>query len=354
MADSASNDSLIIDPMDVIFDEHGNVESMTDPDTGETVTSDEVPEARQPRGPYDETDDDGNNAGDENGNGNTAGDADLDPVLADTLAVYGLVDEDGNATDAIEWNGEETRVRDLSAEDRREFLQELRDSAVREAAGTTAEEQELLDFLRQGGDLREALGLPASAGGQVSALSADEVNLADIRNQYPGLSDDEVQEELADRKLSARYESKTGQIRERLTQAEQVATTKAADDEFQAARQVFVETANRMPDVLGFKIEPAVREFLLAQTATQEANGESPFLNSLTPEKVLRLQFLDSYAGQIDQHYKSEVDAAYKRGRADMAKGAPTSPSGRGGSAGNTKPVNPRDQKSYADYTLGE
>lgn len=346
MADFNSTDQTIYDPEEVIFAADGSVESMTDVETGEVIKSDPKPEPKaDPSGPYDGTDEDGNKADDRR---SSAGDDELDEVLADTLAVYGLDD------DAIEWNGEETRVRDLSPEDRREFLAELRERDRQEAAGTTPEEQELLDFLRNGGDLRQALGIAPAAGSAVASLSADEVNLADIRQQYPALSEEDVQEELADRKASSRYEAKTGHIRERLTQAEQQQQQQAEEAEFRAEQQLFVQASETLTDVLGFPIVPEVKQFLLSQTATKAENGNSPFLNSLTPDKVLRLQFLDTYAGEIDKHYKAEVQAAYKKGKADALSGAPTSPSGRGGSAGNTRSSQRLDDKTYADYTLGD
>ena len=362
MADSNSQDHIVYDPEEVIFAADGSVESMNDPDTGEVIKSDPVPEPRERSGPYDETDDEGNNPEDnrENSRRNTNRDSDedghdaLDEMLADTLSAYGMIDEDGNASDEIEWNGERTRVRDLSSEDRREFLGELRERDRQEAAGTTPEEQELLDFLRGGGNLREALGVSSAGSGAVSSLSADEINLADIRQQYPTLSDEEVQEELADRQASSRYENKTGQIRERLGAQETADNARAERQEYEREHQLFVEAGSKLTSVLGFPVEKPVLDYLMARTASQEANGQSPFLNSLTPEKMLRLEYMDTYAEHIDAHYKQAVETAYKRGKSDALSGAPRTPSGRGGSAGNTRAGQPRDEKNYADYTLGD
>ena len=352
MADSSPTDHIVYDPEEVIFAADGSVESMTDADTGEVIKSDPVPEVRERSGPYDDTDDEGNNPGDERGS--SSGDDELDEVLADTLSAYGLVDEDGNASDAIEWNGEQTRVRDLSSEERREFLGELRERDRQEAAGTSPEEQELLDFLRGGGNLRDALGVPAAGSGAVASLSADEVNLTDIRQQYPELSEEEVREELADRQASSRYENKTGQIRARLGAQETAQNAQAERQEYERERQLFVEAGSKLTSVLGFPVEKPVLDYLMARTASQEANGQSPFLNSLTPEKMLRLEYMDTYADQIDAHYKQAVETAYKRGKSDALSGAPRTPSGRGGSAGNTRAGQPRDEKNYADYTLGD
>ena len=353
MADSSPTDHIVYDPEEVIFAADGSVESMNDPETGEVIKSDPVPETRERSGPYDETDEDGYNPGDERRGASPDGD-ELDEVLADTLSAYGLVDEDGNASDTIEWNGEQTRVRDLSSEDRREFLGELRERDRQEAAGTSPEEQELLDFLRGGGNLRDALGVPAAGSGAVASLSADELNLTDIRQQYPGLSEEEVREELADRQASSRYENKTGQIRERLGAQETAENARAERQEYEREHQLFVEAGSKLTSVLGFPVEKPVLDYLLARTASQEANGQSPFLNSLTPEKMLRLEYMDTYADQIDAHYKQAVETAYKKGKSDALSGAPRTPSGRGGSAGNTRAGQPRDDKNYADYTLGD
>lgn len=347
MADFTPTDQTVYDPEEVIFAADGSIESMTDPDSGEVIKADPKPAAKaDPSGPYDGVDDDGNR--DDDDESHDRGDDKLDPVLADMLNAYGFDDDD------IEWNGEQTRVRDLSPEDRKEYFNELRDRDRQDAAGTSPEEQELLDFLRQGGDLRQALGVAPAANSTVGSLSADEVNLADIRQQYPNLSDEEVQEELDDRKASSRYEAKTGHIRERLTVQEQEQETMAEEQEFRAEQQQFVQASNSLTEVLGFRVAPEVKQFLLSQTATKAENGNSPFLNSLTPDKVLRLQFLDTYAGEIDKHYQAEIKAAEKRGYQKALSGAPTTPSGRGGSAGNTRTGQPKDDKRYADYTLGD
>ncbi|WP_216726085.1 hypothetical protein [Hymenobacter siberiensis] len=333
--------SDILDADDVIFAADGSVESMTDPDTGEKVTADPQPdEDRDPDGPYDHTDADGNRPDDDGDNDND----ELDPVLADVLEAYGLED------DTIEWNGEETRVRDLSPEDRKEFLAELRTSA----AGLTPEEQELLDFVRQGGSLREAFASEATAAGTgIAALPADELNRADIRAQYKNFSEDEVEAELEYRKGNPNFERKTGEIRERLTAQEQEQAAIADEQSFRQEQQLFVESAKNLKAVLGFPIEPEVADYLLQRTATREANGMSPFLNSLTPEKMLRLEYLDTYADQIDAHYKAEVAAAHKRGRTEALRGAPSTPRGRGGSVGTVSSARSNGRPD-AEFTLGE
>ena len=355
-----------IDPDDVIFGADGSIESMTDPDTGEVVKADPVPEVRAPRGPGDinpdgsvrgvaGTDEDGQDGdGDNNapaarsGKSNSAFEQEF---LADTLAVYGL------DSDEIEWNGEQVRVGELTLDERREFLQELRDRDRAEAAGLDPAELELLDFLRAGGNLADVVGpQPVAGESQVAALDADGVNRLDIRQQFPSLSEEEVEAELEDRKVGKLYDKKTTALRERLTQTEVTERQRAETQEFEAERQQFIAASAAIKEIAGFAVSPEVSQWLLAQTATRQENGQSPFLNSLTPEKIQRLQFLDAFEPQMRAHYEAEIKAAEKRGREQALQGAPSRPSGRSGSASvRSQGTGTRhDPVEYADYILGE
>jgi len=363
MTDNPIAELDAIDPDEVIFGEDGSIESMTDPDSGEVIKADPKPEARSnPRGPADINPDQGTRPttdtgdDDQDNNDNQPSQSPsrrtseaADDFLTDTLAVYGL------ESDEIEWNGEQTRVRDLSSEDRREFLEELRDRDRAEAAGLNEAELELLDFVRSGGDLREAFGGQPAPQSSVAVLDADGLNRLDIRQQYPDLTEDEVSEELEHRKGSSLYDKKTGALRERLTTVEQVEQQAASEREFTAQRTQFTTAASALTEVLGFPVNDQIRQHLLARTASEEQNGQSPFLNSLTPERILRLEYLDTFAPQMQAHYEEQIKASYKRGREEALNGAPTRPSGRSGSAGGTaRQAAPRDEKQYEDYTLGQ
>lgn len=343
-----------IDPDDVIFGEDGSIESMTDPDTGEKIVADPKPEAKPgPRGPGDINPDDNDGPEDDDKPASQRGQApvseqELD-FLTDTLAIYGL------ESDEIEWNGEQVSVRELSPEERREFLTELRDRDRAEAAGLSAVELELLDFVRNGGNLAEAFGGQAAPSeSAVAALDADGLNRLDIRQQFPDLTDEEVESELEDRKAGKLYDKKTGALKERLVAAEQAEFQVAEQREFEAERAQFTTAAAALTDVFGFPINDAIRQHMLQQTATREQNGNSPFLNSLTPEKVLRLQYLDTFGEQMVQHYEQQLKDQYKKGRTDALQGAPSRPSGRSGSAGSTARGQQRDTSNDSDYTLGE
>lgn len=350
-----------IDPDEVIFDEDGGVESMVDDETGEVIKADPKPEsARVPHGPSDvnpDLDADEPSAPQTAGRGGAAkslAQAERD-LLADTLSVYGLDD------DQIEWNGEQVRVSELSADERREFLTELRDRDRQEASGLNEAELELIDFVRSGGNLAEAFGgQAAGAPSQIAGLDTDALNRLDIRQQFPDLTDEEVEGELEDRKAGKLYDKKTDALRSRLTEAESQQQQRVAQQEFQQQRQQFTTAAGSLQEVLGFPVNDAIRQHLLEQTASQEANGNSPFLNSLTPEKILRLQFLDTFAQQMQQHYEQRSKDEYKRGRTEALSGAPARPSGRSGSAGasggngqRTGDATRRDTTNDSEYTLG-
>jgi hypothetical protein len=169
--------------------------------------------------------------------------------------------------------------------------------------------------------------------GSIGQLGEDELNVRDIREQYPTFTEEQVQAELEDRKAGRNYHAKTEALRakfqasqpnlEQLTAQQQEAMTA----QLEAERAEIVRTVQELPNVDGFQVSDEIKNHLLAKMVELEENQLSPAVNQLdNPANMFKALYYLEFMPQIVQHYHSEIQAAEERGYKRAVEGFPNRP----------------------------
>lgn len=319
----------VIDPDEADFDENGIPLTGAEParqiareedDADDSAEDDPYAEKPQPGDP------DYSPKGRSDANGTEDSPASLSSSLLRELGI-----EDG----LIEWEGQETRIDELPVEDQLVVFKELLQEARQAPSELPEHVQAVVDYLTQGGSAeelaREILGT-ATAGGEGAALSDDEVNALDIRRQFPGFTDEQVEAELEDRRAGKLYETKTQRLRELQQQEQEQQFQAQAQQQLQQERQLIIDAAAGIKEIAGFPVTDEAANMLLEQLVEPTERGDSAFLESLSdPKELYETAYWKYFGPAMATYYEQQVSQAYEQGRREALEGAPEQPIERAG-----------------------
>jgi len=265
------------------------------------------------------------------------------------LAEHGIVDG------KLIYGEQEVLFKDLTPEDQ---LEVLRQAVQPEPVPLEGDLKHVKDLLDAGKDLREIAR--DILGDQGAPLSIDELNIRDIKEQYPDFDDAEVQAELEDRQAGRNYEKKSEKLRAKYTpqpaDLEALSTQEQARiaTENAAERQNIIVGAAETATVFGYEVTDEIRNFVLPDLLEVEENGNSRFVNMQDdPKKMFEIAaayrmmplvngFWQREIDRLTAEHKVELAKARESGQAEMISGFPTRPIA---TAASTTSVNTRNNQ---------
>lgn len=331
---STFNEEEILDPENIIYDDEGNVAGVFDPESGEKKMY-ENPEGgedknlEKPEG--DDTIIDPEKSGFK------------DPEKSNETPEYAnhadfILKEGGYDLDEIEFeDGRKVKIADLTSDDqlnivtnefqrmRDEFQAEIENSG--QAKFENEEEEELINFLRSGGTAKDLAKfiIESDPDNAHKALTDDDLVFENLKTQYPGASEEDIEEEFKVLKDAGRVEKRAMYLRNKLASGEikfsdisakhkeQVEAQKAVSlrqDIYEATK--IVEYAKTVKEIAGIPIDGGVTATIIKDLVPDNLEEDSEFLKTLNePEKLVRLRFLDLHAEKVFQHIS---DQAFKDG----------------------------------------
>lgn len=331
---STFNEEEILDPENIIYDDEGNVAGVFDPESGEKKMY-ENPEGgedknlEKPEG--DDTIIDPEKSGSK------------DPEKSNETPEYAnhadfILKEGGYDLDEIEFeDGRKVKIADLTSDDqlnivtnefqrmRDEFQAEIENSG--QAKFENEEEEELINFLRSGGTAKDLAKfiIESDPDNAHKALTDDDLVFENLKTQYPGASEEDIEEEFKVLKDAGRVEKRAMYLRNKLASGEikfsdisakhkeQVEAQKAVSlrqDIYEATK--IVEYAKTVKEIAGIPIDGGVTATIIKDLVPDNLEEDSEFLKTLNePEKLVRLRFLDLHAEKVFQHIS---DQAFKDG----------------------------------------
>lgn len=143
--------------------------------------------------------------------------------------------------------------------------------------------------------------------------SNEELVTMHLKNVYPDISDEELQEELEGMAGTSRFERIASRVRESLSkqnlgegdfakavqQYRETYSKKEAED-FTAKRQELTQYAESLEKFGDIPLSKEVKDFVMQDIDSDSHEKNSPFLDSLDkPDRLFRLSFLDKFHEQI-------------------------------------------------------
>jgi hypothetical protein len=175
--------------------------------------------------------------------------------------------------------------------------------------------QQLVDYLKQGGDIKRLAKeiLSKDPAAQAKMLSDEEVIKMSLKKEFPSFTDEDINEEfneMSDSKRARRAKA----LRERmenekpdfsnLTEEQKRINEQAALE----AKKVFEEEVNivksaaaELKEIAGIPMNDQVVNYLLKKAIPDAVDQDSEFVKSLSnnPKKLLTLQFWDTYGEKV-------------------------------------------------------
>lgn len=192
--------------------------------------------------------------------------------------------------------------------------------------------QQIVDFLKDGGDVQKLAKqlLSNDPAAQAKMMTDQEIVKLGIKKEFAEFTDEEVEAELKDmspekvarraKALRTRFEKEVPNI-DNLTLEQKNIKLKAANDlrtEYETESKSVRDYLSKAKNVAGVPVNEEMKSFLASRVIPENENGDSEFLKGLnSPEKLIRLEFLDRYHEKIRQ---STQDFYYKKGINDAAK----------------------------------
>jgi hypothetical protein len=187
------------------------------------------------------------------------------------------------------------------------------------------DQQALVDFMGKGGTAKQLAQyiLENDPDNAHKLLTDDDLVLESIRKSMPGAEEEDVLEELRILKEAGRVEKRAQLLRKQLGTGEikfsdisqkhgaflKASQDKELEEEREEVRQLN-EKALSTKEIAGIPIDQAVAKSILKDLVPEQEGGESNFLKNLqSPEKLLRLQFLDRYAEEVFDHISKSAMA---------------------------------------------
>ena len=182
----------------------------------------------------------------------------------------------------------------------------------------TEDERHLVEFLRNGGTAKDLAKyiIDNDPDNAHKSLTDDELVLESLRNSMPGASEEDIQEEFKLLKEAGRVEKRAQLLRQKLgsgeikladisakhRQAVEARQAKELEAEIEDAKKLKSYSA-QVKEIAGIPVDPTVINAVVKDLIPDVPGEDSVFLKSLaSPEKLLRLQFLDKYAEEVFEH----------------------------------------------------
>jgi hypothetical protein len=298
---NATNDAVSIDDYD--YEAESSYKPLDEPAVTDDNTGDPVGDAPE-------------------GNEPPAGDN--PPAASEPASLQdALIQRYGLDEGTIEYDGQQVAFSDLSATEQADVLAQLveANTAPKESApAPKGEAAILLDLLDKGMTMEEIAA--ELSGNNVAALSDDEVNARQISEQYPELTEAEVQAELEYLKQNPNYKAKTAALRRRMQEAGtstlaslQAARQAAYEAEIQGDIEKIRTTVADIREIDGYDIDPTVHQQIMSDLTEVDEHGNSRFINALEDPKLMyKARFYDLVMPSINQYWQNQVAAAEQRG----------------------------------------
>lgn len=219
------------------------------------------------------------------------------------------------------------------------FEERLKEAESKGVQFEDKQAQQILEYLKEGGDIKKLAKeiLSRDPAAQAKMLSDEDIVKMGLKKEFPEFSEEEINEEFKDlatkdgavarraKALRTRMEKQQPDFSD-LTEGERKAREEgiqAEVNQFKAESENIRKVAKTIKEIAGVPIGDQHREFLLNKVIPSKMEDDSEFIQGLSkPDKLLRLQFLDTYAEKLaEYHYKRGLEAAKaKNGKKDESE----------------------------------
>jgi hypothetical protein len=325
----------IIDPENVFFDGNHNIETIFDPESKETFQTDKDEE--------DKEDPDKDKAAEPAGNeGGEPAETNKEEYLNRAHYVLKMTGYDQEEIELDE--GVVKKIADLDDSEQVAVLVKEIENMATYYEGVLAEEnkkvaefqnedeKQIIEFLRNGGDKIKLAKhiLSNDPTEKVSVMSDEEIVKAELKKEFPDLSDDDLDEEVADLKERKRLEKKAGIYRDRYQKANpeinsllaEQQTKAKADAEANRARYEkeaaeLREVAKKTTNIAGIPVSEDIINRSLTKLIPPNPDEDSEFIRGLTPDKILKYQFFED---NFDKIIQDTAKHWFKKGQEPLKK----------------------------------
>lgn len=342
---------------DIEYGGPGIVESVTDPETGETFSMDpqeqnpggegeQLPNPQEPANPPAPVDPEP-----PSNQPPSLESAPTDPVGSvvdtyDTLIqeqasmLQEVLEQYGYEGGVAALNGELVKIEDLTPEEQGKFLKHVIEAEKEKASVSNPELKKLDTYLKKTGKTAEEFiaGIvedqkqqtPEEAAVSIAHLDADEVFKLKLITEIPGISDAELQERLLDAKKYSSFGTEVDAIRQQFLQQEALKAQQEQQDALNAQAEAreeeikyLVQSVENIEEIDGIPLKKDVKNYLLHQIVhpTKET-GKPAFINRLQndPTTLFKLAYYDVYGESIQQAQEAKLRQAFEAGRESALK----------------------------------
>lgn len=335
------------------------VEHQTNPEEEVKVVEwDDMPMDDEPANAEDiKNNDPSNAASTADADKNAAANGEPDPNAPAPTALELFLAERGIVDGKLVYGEEEVAFKDLAPEDQLEVLKQLvpEQSEAPALEGDLKHIKDLMDAGKSIKDVaREILGDELSGAQQ---LSTDELNIRDIKEKYPTLTEEEIEIELEERKGSRLYEKKSEVLRDKFSQTQETDLAKMAETERtrvaaenEADRNRILTTVSELKDVDGWEINDDIKNYVLEDLIETDEQGNSKFVNIQDdPKEQFKMAYYYKMMPQIVNYFQQQITQAYEKGKAEIVGGFPAKPISNGGTGSNVNVQN-NNQRVRGDH----
>jgi hypothetical protein len=225
---------------------------------------------------------------------------------------------------------------DQTVEEYQQVIKELEENKP-EFRFENPQHQQFVDYLNDGGDIKKLAKeiLSRDPAAQAKMLSDDEIVKLGIKKEFPEFSSEEVEDEFKDMEKAGSIARRAKALRTRMEKSQpdfsdlsaeqRKAQETALEDQlatFKTESENIRKAARKLTEIAGIKLEEAHLNFLVNKVIPSRMEEDSDFIKGLeNPEKLLRLQFYDTYGDKLSEyHYQrglAEAQAKAKKGSID-------------------------------------
>jgi len=297
-------------------------------------------------------DDTTNLPADPEGNEDPAKDPDPDVEGADLTGVERFLSKYGIEGGMIEFeDGSSEHFDKLEAEKQDEILSNLysrQSKNIEEEYGLDKNEISLINYLRDNNTSMEAMVdslandrvqtlLAAQEAGSMDykQMSDDAIYTKFLKESNPEIATDKLEADLQAAKSLSSYTNMVNSLRNRYTSDQEARVAKYEQESIQEhnslieeQRQIVLDEIYEMEDLDGNTFDDNAKNNVLDKILEIDESGDSIFLSQVlsNPKELIRAAYWyengPDITRQLEEQWKREKSAAYKRGREDALKGS--------------------------------
>jgi len=170
-------------------------------------------------------------------------------------------------------------------------------------------------------------------------VQEDDLFIFHLKSSHPDFSDDQIADELVKAKDLITYSDTVSAIRDSYKSKQSMAIQQAKsaegaefNNEVEAQRTEIVSYVEDITDIAGAQINDEIKEYLLTDMMELNDNNDPILMEKIfsSPESMFKanwfLTYGEDYIGNLNDYWKKQVSAAYKKGYDTSINGMPNNP----------------------------